>query len=574
VPELGHPVLDRYLAFVAGRCRPNTVLATACPLDLKAFFAVVEEEPDRVEVEDVLAFSHQQRRPRGDGNVLQLSDGESGLSSRTIQRRLSTVRLGAAGCDADGVENFVGESGQQWTYDPCARIGDDSGFGQVFCGTGVGGQSVAVKRVGVRQGNEGELRRREREVEIAQALRSLRADHLLPVLDVARVGSDLLLVMPRATRSLAAALEARDLDQQGRLEAVADIARGLMELAAASVLHRDLKPANVLELEGRWQLADFGIARNLFEDTGTFTFMGVGTMPYMAPELWQGQAATVKSDLYALGVLGYEVLTGSRPFGGPGEAEFRHQHQYVGATEPVGVPAATARLLLRMLAKNPAERPADARVVVEALEPVQKRLTTQQDELRKAALLAEQRRGQQEVAHAAAVSADRVARDRRTQAIADLQEILDDAADLAHDALPEARLTADGAQWHLRWEEARVTFVLWPGLPSADVPGGDPLVMAGSVHVGNRGQAPAANIVCEAGEDRMTWSLLRFTASAFVGNKYAYGPLDRPHGFDQHTFASERVYMVRPCTHVWNMQRLPLTPECVVELLREAIGFV
>ena len=286
------------------------------------------------------------------------------------------------------MENFVGESGQQWEYDPSARIGDDSGVGQVYRGIDSSNQPVAVKRVGVRQGTDGELRRREREVEIAEALRSLSAEHLLPMLDVARVGSDLFLVMPMAARSLAAALDSGDLDEQSRLNAFVDIARGLMELAAASVLHRDLKPANVLELNGRWQLADFGIARDLLEDTGTYTFLGAGTMPYMAPELWQGQPATVKSDLYALGVIGFEVLTCSRPFNGPGEAEFRQQHQHQPAPEPAGVPAAIARLLLRMLAKNPAERPADARVVVDALERAQKRLTPQQDDLRKAPLLA------------------------------------------------------------------------------------------------------------------------------------------------------------------------------------------
>jgi integrase/recombinase XerD len=89
VPQLGHPVLDRYLVFVASRCRPNTVLATAS--DLRAFFAVVAKEPAEVIVGDVLGFIREQRQPRGDGRVVRLSDGESGLSSRTIKRRLSTV---------------------------------------------------------------------------------------------------------------------------------------------------------------------------------------------------------------------------------------------------------------------------------------------------------------------------------------------------------------------------------------------------------------------------------------------------------------------------------------------------
>ena len=89
VPELGHPLLDRYLVFVASRCRPNTVLATAS--DLRAFFGVVEKEPVDVVTADVLAFIREQREPRGDGKVVRLSDGQSGLSSRTIRRRLASV---------------------------------------------------------------------------------------------------------------------------------------------------------------------------------------------------------------------------------------------------------------------------------------------------------------------------------------------------------------------------------------------------------------------------------------------------------------------------------------------------
>jgi site-specific recombinase XerD len=86
---LGHPLLDRYLVFVASRARTNTVLATVS--DLRAFFAVVAKEPREVVVSDVLEFIAEQRRPRGDGRVVRLIDGESGLSSRTIKRRLSSV---------------------------------------------------------------------------------------------------------------------------------------------------------------------------------------------------------------------------------------------------------------------------------------------------------------------------------------------------------------------------------------------------------------------------------------------------------------------------------------------------
>jgi integrase/recombinase XerD len=88
-PRLGHPLLDRYLLFVASRARPNTVAATVS--DLRAFFAVVEKDPREVQVADVLAFIAEQRRPRGDGRVVRLADGECGLSARTIKRRLSSV---------------------------------------------------------------------------------------------------------------------------------------------------------------------------------------------------------------------------------------------------------------------------------------------------------------------------------------------------------------------------------------------------------------------------------------------------------------------------------------------------
>jgi site-specific recombinase XerD len=87
--RLGDPLLDRYLEFVEDRARPNTVLATAS--DLRMFFAVVRKPPVEVTSGDVLAFITAQRRPAGDGRVVRLADGEAGLSTKTIKRRLSSV---------------------------------------------------------------------------------------------------------------------------------------------------------------------------------------------------------------------------------------------------------------------------------------------------------------------------------------------------------------------------------------------------------------------------------------------------------------------------------------------------
>jgi integrase/recombinase XerD len=89
VPSLGDPLLDEYLRFTAARVRPNTL--TAQSFDLKVFFTLVAKPPQRVTVNDVLAFIEAQRTPRRGGNVVRLADGEAGLAVSTIKRRLATV---------------------------------------------------------------------------------------------------------------------------------------------------------------------------------------------------------------------------------------------------------------------------------------------------------------------------------------------------------------------------------------------------------------------------------------------------------------------------------------------------
>ncbi len=84
--SFGDPLLDRYLEFVAGRARPNTLRAVA--FDLKTFFSVVEKDPEEVRAADIFEFlAHQ----RGDRSVVRVADRESGLSARTIARRLASI---------------------------------------------------------------------------------------------------------------------------------------------------------------------------------------------------------------------------------------------------------------------------------------------------------------------------------------------------------------------------------------------------------------------------------------------------------------------------------------------------
>ena len=89
VIRVGHPLLDAYIELVTARARWNTVLATA--FDFKVFFSIIDKDPVEVSTTDVLAFIKAQRAPGHGAKVVRIEDGESGLSARTIKRRLATI---------------------------------------------------------------------------------------------------------------------------------------------------------------------------------------------------------------------------------------------------------------------------------------------------------------------------------------------------------------------------------------------------------------------------------------------------------------------------------------------------
>lgn len=155
------------------------------------------------------------------------------------------------------------------------------------------------------------------------------------------------------------------------------IADGLSAAHAAGVIHRDLKPSNVMLLRGGLvKVLDFGMGR-IIDDTErgkvTSTGVTVGTARYMAPEQFHDAKVTQAADLYALGCVLFELLTGVPPFHSESAQELGHKH-LTEAVPAVGmlrsdVPDDLARLIERLLAKDPADRPADAVAVREALRP-------------------------------------------------------------------------------------------------------------------------------------------------------------------------------------------------------------
>jgi hypothetical protein len=479
--------------------------------------------------------------------------------------------------DSKPMKSFRGESGRLWSYDETSPIGDPGGMGFVFDGSDEAGDRVAVKRVELRGHTEADERRRQREVEIADNLIEGRAsgssvDHLLLPLDRGLDGDDLLIVLPRADESLNAAMKRGVVDTSNALEVIRQVCQGLIELAELSILHRDLKPANVLKHEGRWKLADFGLARNTSEPTGTYTFVGWGTYPYMAPELWQMKAATVKSDLYALGIMAFELLVGKRPFNGPGIDDYMRQHLNDDPPDPATLDASIRRVILRLLRKDPNQRYQDARSVLETLDRIGTTLEPDQRALAEAALTAERRRSAADAEERERQSTFEAAEARRTQAGADLEEILQEAKQRAAAALPEVKLESDGLQWHFGVAPVQLTFQPFISTRALDHPG-DPMVMAWAVFSSIYGErAVIANIVCEDRPGGLMFFFLQFNASPMVGNNYGLGPTDRPHGFDESIFIEQRSYMVRPSTHIWQMSTDPLNAADLVALLAREIA--
>ncbi|HUE39091.1 MAG TPA: protein kinase [Candidatus Binatia bacterium] len=162
---------------------------------------------------------------------------------------------------------------------------------------------------------------------------------------------------------------AAELTRRGRLptaEALAlieEVAEGLAYAHAHGVVHRDLKPANILLAGGTPKIADFGVAK-LMTAEATATTMPVGTPSYMAPEQIEGKSIDARTDVFALAILAYELLTGKAPFAGEGWTAVMFQIMNVEPEPPSKVdpslPVAVDDVIGRALAKDPARRTADA----------------------------------------------------------------------------------------------------------------------------------------------------------------------------------------------------------------------
>jgi eukaryotic-like serine/threonine-protein kinase len=290
--------------------------------------------------------------------------------ARAAQRPASSSKVGRlASSDSIGAGGFTPGAILAERYRVIGLLGR-GGMGEVYRADDLKlGQPVALKFLPRHLASERDrLERFYAEVRIA---RQVSHANVCRVYDVGEIDGQQFLSMEYVDGEDLASLLKRigRLPPDKALEIARELCAGLGAAHDKGVLHRDLKPANVMiDGRGRARITDFGLA----VAAGDVTDGEVsGTPAYMAPEQLAGKGASVRSDVYALGLVLYELSTGRRAFDGASVAELARKH----AEDPPTAPSAVApgfdpvveRVILRCLEKDPASRPSSVAQVAAAL---------------------------------------------------------------------------------------------------------------------------------------------------------------------------------------------------------------
>ncbi|GAA1264524.1 hypothetical protein Psi02_64090 [Planotetraspora silvatica] len=336
---------------------------------------------------------------------------------------------------------------QEWILGE--RIGG-GGFGQVYAAMSATGETAVAKLVPMAPGAEREL--------LFVELTGVR--NVVPVIDSGQTDNAWVIIMPRAQKSLRQHLNETNgpLGIADTVAILSDIAVTLADLDG-KVVHRDLKPENVLLLNGRWCLADFGISRYAEATTAPDTRKYALSPPYAGPERWRNERATITTDIYSLGVIAYELLSGMLPFTGSDMYDFREQHLHDDPAHLSSVPAPLGALIEECLYKAAEARPSPSNVVARLARITEKAPSTglaKLEEANRAEAIRRAELGRRE-------SEFRSEAERRT-ALADaamksLARIADALKEAISEAAPSAKVRAKrGGGWGIRLNQAELEF--------------------------------------------------------------------------------------------------------------------
>ncbi len=257
------------------------------------------------------------------------------------------------------------------------------GMGQVFRARDeVLRREVALKFILSRQGFDEQVLRE------ARAIALLDHEHIVRIFDVSEWSESpggprvpFLVMECLEGESLASLLERGQLEVRRALEVLDGIAAGLAHAHERHLVHRDLKPSNVfLTPQGTVKLLDFGLSHLTPDCIASRPRLSTGGTPaYMAPEQWRGEPQDARTDMWAVGVVLYEMLAGRLPFPGATWSELRERVTSEESVRPVRthqpeVPEEVESLVAMLLAKEPARRLPNARELREALHELRERL--------------------------------------------------------------------------------------------------------------------------------------------------------------------------------------------------------
>jgi serine/threonine-protein kinase len=221
----------------------------------------------------------------------------------------------------------------------------------------------------------------------AKAAAKLSHPHVVGVLDQGNDGVTAYLVMEYIKgHTLRDVIRSKGaLPPRLALALIDPVVEGLGEAHAAGLIHRDVKPENVLIADdGRIKIGDFGLARAVTTTTSTGAL--IGTVGYLSPELVLGKTADARSDIYSVGIMLYEMLTGQQPYDGevPIQVAYQHVNETVGPPSALvpGLAAEMDELVQWCTANDPENRPVDGHALLQELRHIRTNLTNSELDLR------------------------------------------------------------------------------------------------------------------------------------------------------------------------------------------------